>query len=148
MKSTEQSKQPQQPAPKQRSGFAAGSEGWDGSEDPTNPVTSAGNAVEARQAQTADSDAAARQETDRSMQSDAALSRPSGAEADDGRFSVAEEQNFDQQSDAARRVGQPQDPDEVAEGGTESKGGNSTETSGNARNPLQQSVDRAIPPSP
>jgi hypothetical protein len=36
-------------------------------------------------------------------QSDVSLSQ---SDEDDGRFSVAEEQNFDQQSDQARRVGQ------------------------------------------
>jgi uncharacterized membrane protein len=39
-------------------------------------------------------------------QSEASLSSSAAAHADDGRFSVAEEQNLDQQSDQARRVGQ------------------------------------------
>lgn len=41
-----------------------------------------------------------------SMQSAASLSQSPDAKADEGQFSVAEEQNFDQQSDQARRVGQ------------------------------------------
>jgi hypothetical protein len=50
------------------------------------------------------------QQADPAMQSAASLSRSSNDQAEDGRFSVAEEQNFDQQSDQAGRVGQmPED---------------------------------------
>lgn len=61
------------------------------------------------------------------MQSDYALTQTDDDDAEDGRYSVAEEQNFDQQSDQARRVGQV---DADAEQG------------------LKQSIERATPPSP
>jgi hypothetical protein len=79
------------------------------------------------------------------MQSNAALSRSSDDQAEDGRFSVAEEQNFDQQSDEARRVGQmPQDA-----GGAEP-----VDAMAKAMTPdekksarLKQSIERSVPPS-
>lgn len=43
------------------------------------------------------------------MQSDYALSQPGTDERADGRYSVAEEQNFDQQSDQARHIGRVDD---------------------------------------
>jgi hypothetical protein len=46
------------------------------------------------------------QQAGETTQSDASLSGSSDNQSDDGRFSIAEEQNFDQQSDQARRVGQ------------------------------------------
>jgi PhnB protein len=51
----------------------------------------------------------------RSTQSDYSLSQSSSTEADERHFEVAEEQNFDQQSDAARHLGRM--PDEGSAGG-------------------------------
>lgn len=61
------------------------------------------------------------------MQSDYALTQTDDDDAQDGRYSVAEEQNFDQQSEQARRVGQ---------------------VDGDAEQGLKQSIERATPPSP
>lgn len=116
----------QRPAPAQTSSFAAGSEGWDGNEDPTQPVVSASvstsNEANRDAAHTADSahesgrnpshlqsatpDSAAPTQVSQPTTSEYALSRSSDNEAEDRRYSVAEEVNFDQQSDAARHVGQ------------------------------------------
>jgi hypothetical protein len=63
-------------------------------------------------AQSAQQSQARAQQADPTTQSAASLSRSSDDQAEDGRFSIAEEQNFDQQSEQARRVGQM--PEDVA----------------------------------
>lgn len=69
-------------------------------------------------------------------------------DAEDGRYSVAEEQNFDQQSNQARRVGQmPLDFSAPQPGETDP-----AETMAKAAKPddkqkLQQSIERSVPPS-
>jgi uncharacterized membrane protein len=75
-------------------------------------------------------------------QSAAALSR-TGDQPDDGRFSIAEEQNFDQQSDQARRVGQM--PEEASQAVSQSMRQDEHDTQEKAR--LKQSMARAVPPS-
>lgn len=81
-------------------------------------------------------------------QSPASLSQSSGEDAEDGRYSVAEEQNFDQQSDQARRVGQmPLDFSAPVPGETDP-----VEAMGKAAKPedktsLKQSIERSAPPS-
>lgn len=139
MARTEQSKQP----PKQSPGFAAGSEGWDGTEDPTRPVTSS----EEKLAQAADqsTESTAPRERDEAMQSDYALSQSPDDQAEDGRFSVSEEQNFDQQSDEARRVGRAPQQAGAAEATRESM--QQEEKSGDDKAALKQAVGRAVPPS-
>lgn len=102
-------------APVPSAAYAAGSEGWDGSEDPHEPVRSAarkaaGNAAEnagqnAAQGQRQSGAPQAERGADATTQSDASLSRMDDQEGQ-GRYTVAAEQNFDQQSDQARRVGQ------------------------------------------
>lgn len=70
------------------------------------------------------------------------LSQSGDDSAEDGRYSVAEEQNFDQQSDQARRVGQaPEgqgDPSEAM-----AKSLRQEDTAGNKD--LQASIERAVP---
>lgn len=46
---------------------------------------------------------------EQSTQSDYSLSRSPDQEEDDGRFDIAEEVNFDEQSDQARQIGRPPD---------------------------------------
>lgn len=135
----------------QRSGFAAGSEGWDGTEDPAQPALAAArNAARAadgamHSAAATESEAAAH----RTTQSDYSLSQSSADEAEDGRFSVAEEISLDQQSDAARRVGQM--PEDVAaasnpsDADAQSMRRNGQDTKDDEK--LKQSIERAVPPS-
>jgi uncharacterized membrane protein len=115
-------------APVPTSSYAAGSEGFTGNEEPAAPVVSAPRTVVEQRNDSAGSvseqqsplsfdTAAPGSDVDATMQSDYSLSRSSGA-ADDGRFSVAEEVNWDQQSDAVRHVGQmPQDTHAERHGG-------------------------------
>lgn len=110
------------------SSYAAGSEGWSGAEDPEQPVlSSTRNAAMPTPARTSDD------------------------EADDGRYSVAEEQNFDQQSDQARRVAQmPQDAG--APGATEPAEAMAKSLKHDAQiakdeTALKQAIERAVPPS-
>ncbi len=89
----------------------------------------------------------------RSTESDYSLSQPAGDEIDDGPFSVSEEISLDQQSDAARHVGQPpQDtgappgsdmPASEAMGEAMQRDGLHTKDD----QKLKQSIERAVPPS-
>ncbi|WP_292932785.1 SRPBCC family protein [Noviherbaspirillum sp.] len=76
--------------------------------------------------------AAALGEAARSTQSEASLSQASAERSGDERFSVAEEQNFDAQSDQARRVGQA--PDGLGQDAANKDG-------------IRQAIERNIPPS-
>ncbi|HJV51893.1 MAG TPA: SRPBCC family protein [Noviherbaspirillum sp.] len=84
----------------------------------------------------------------RSTQSEASLSRASaGPDGQDGqgRFGIAEEQNFDQQSDQARRVGQmPQDTagSAPAQGMAQAM----LEADAGKRQELAKAIERALPP--
>ncbi|HEY8607832.1 MAG TPA: hypothetical protein VIM12_12025 [Noviherbaspirillum sp.] len=73
------------------------------------------------------------------------LSQSSDDSGEDGRFSVAEEQNFDEQSDQARRVGQaPQ----AAGAGADPAGAmaESLQQNDAGKNEnLRQSIERAVP---
>jgi len=88
---------------------------------------------------------------DQSMQSSPSLSRSSDEDAEDGRFSVAEEQNFDQQSDQARQVGQMQGDEGIGLSGIKpadalaQTAGKNAE--GGAPGQLEKSMDRAVPKS-
>jgi hypothetical protein len=142
--------QPSQGKPQKTSSFGAGSEGWDGTEDPTSPMTSASDdnqdssQLDGQQQQ---DDLQARQQ-DQSTQSDYNLSQ-----GDDERFRVAEEVSTDMQSDQARRVGQM--PPEINASGI---GANPSEAMGDAmqqpqqneqdeKEKLRKSINRAVPPS-
>jgi len=123
--------QPQQPH-RNRPGFAAGSEGWDGSEDPSRPVASSDERL-------AQGEAAEPREADAGTQSDYALSQSAQGDDEDGRFAVSEELNFDMQSDAARRVGQaPRQGDEAT--------GEAAQTDAESA-ALKNAVERSVPPS-
>jgi hypothetical protein len=145
-------------APVRTSGFAAGSEGWEGNEDPTSPATSAQQSVAQQRNDAANSshpppNAGPDAQAPRSTQSDNQLSRSTDIEIDDGPFSVSEEVSLDQQSDAVRHVGQmPQDTS--AEPGSEipvsdamgkAMQQEAQDAKGDAK--LKRSVDRAVPPS-
>ncbi len=97
-------------------GYAAGSEGWDGTEDPTEPVLSStqtmtqqrnddAQSTSPRQSPTQPESGAGRPESDANALSEHSLSKSADNADDDGRFQVAEEVNLDQQSDAARKIG-------------------------------------------
>ncbi len=146
-------------APAPTSGYAAGSEGWDGSEDATQPALSS-----SRNAASQDDEKILQQsqassfglQADETVQSANSLSQSSDDQAEDGRFSVAEEQNFDQQSDQARRVGQmPQGlagagvtDENPSEAMAKSMTSDKAEMSKSKRDKsLAQSVERAVPPS-
>jgi hypothetical protein len=77
-------------------GFAAGSEGFSGDEDPSAPVTSASHMQVSE---------ASRTEKSKSFQSDYSVSKSAEGGMQDERDSIAEEVSFDQQSDAARHIG-------------------------------------------
>lgn len=126
--------QPQQP-PRQRPGYGAGSEGWDGTEDPSRPIASSDARI-AQDAQAVPGETEGKVDT----QSDYALSRSAQDDSeDDGRFAVSEEQNFDMQSDAARRVGQAPGP------AGETMGEAAHTEAENAA--LKNAVDRSVPSS-
>jgi hypothetical protein len=82
-----------------------------------------------------------------SVNSAPSLSQSGDDNAEDGRYSVAEEQNFDQQSDQARRVGQaPEgaaDPAGAMAKSLQDEGGEGGE--GGKQEKLRQSMDRAVP---
>lgn len=138
-------------APVVTSGYAAGSEGWSGDEDPTSPVASSSQGA---MEQKSDATGPDRPQTNQSTQSDNALSKSADDDsAEDGRFSVAEEVSFDQQSDAVRHIGQ-MPPDT----GTDQYGAESaSDAMGEAMHQdaeerkkdakLKPSMDRSVPPS-
>lgn len=146
------------------SGYAAGSEGWDGTEDSFEPVVSSMHNSEKQpntksllpnsvpQQTSASEPAMQAQETGRTTQSDYSLSQAADEESEDQRFSVAEEVSFDQQSDAVRHIGQaPQDMHAGTEEMEPSEGmAESFEQNKDAaeKNHLKESIDRAAPPSP
>lgn len=81
-------------------------------------------------------------------QSEASLSQSSEEDADDGRYSVAAEQNFDQQSDQARRVGQmPLDFSAPVPGETDPSDAMAKAAKPEDKAGLKQSMDRSVPPS-
>ena len=111
--------------PPATSSYAAGSEGWDGSEDPSQPATSSSHyASEGPGWSNVQSGSQDAPQSGKTTQSDYSLSQSqeaqAGAGADEERFSVAEEQSFDQQSDQARRIGQAMsDPGAMDADGTQ-----------------------------
>ena len=130
--------EPSKPAQKQRPGYGAGSEGWDGSEDPSRPVVSSDERI----AQENPANATAPGST----QSDYALSQPADQPADDGRFSVAEEVSLDMASDSARQVGTLSHEDSKEMGETM----RSTDTGAHKaaeEEALRQAMERNVPPS-
>jgi hypothetical protein len=146
MTSTEHRQQTQQRPQPQQGGFGAGSEGWDGTEDPSRPVTSSNPQPDPEKA------SAAPREIDEPMQSDYALSQSADDRAEDGRYSVAEEQNFDQQSEASRRVGRmPQDATgaEPADGMKKSmqrQPGDGKDGDADNQDALKEPTGRSVPP--
>ncbi len=141
-------------APLQTSGFAAGSEGWDGTEDPAEPVVSSARSTahqsDQMPSQQQPSPSAA------TTQSDYSLSQSPESEADEQRFSVAEEVSLDQQSDQARRVGQM--PLDLGIGGEANPSADmaksmkqdesqAEEKKAKEEKQLKDSIDRATPPS-
>lgn len=139
MARTEQSKQAQE----QRPGFAAGSEGWDGTEDPTRPVASSDEAMAGQSAQSTEPG-----ERDKPTQSDYSLSQAIDSEGDDGRFSVAEEVNLDEQTNEARRVGLP--PQQAGNKDVSEALGESLKRDDQPdedKSKLERAVKRAVPPS-
>lgn len=91
------------------SGFAAGAEGFSGSEDPGSPVSSAGQSTGSATPGTGGQDKQfselSREQERNPTQSDYALSQSDQEDRQDGRYSIAEEVSFDQQSDRARHIG-------------------------------------------
>src|SRR5256885_1481715 len=91
------------------------------------------------------------QQVNSTGQSDNSLSQSSVDQADDGRFSVAEEVNMDQQSDKARHVGQMSldwgevEGNEIPASETKQKKQNTRKV--NREEKLKQSINRAVPPS-
>lgn len=129
--------------PQKTSSFGAGSEGWDGTEDPTSPVTSAGENEQEQVGQ--DDIQAGQQQQDQSTQSDYGLSQ-----GDEERFQVAEEVSTDMQSDQARRVGQM--PPEINASGvgatpSEAMGDSMQQPESEQKEELKKSINRAVPPS-
>jgi hypothetical protein len=97
--------------PPAASSYAAGSEGWSGSENPSEPTTSASHLASEGPGWSKDSTAASpapstEPQAGKSTQSDYSLSQSQDEQASDARFGIAEEQSFDQQSEQARRIGQ------------------------------------------
>ncbi len=120
--------------PAQTSDYVAGSEGWDGNEDPGMPVVSSALNVGPRaqgeaerigdrqgeaDAEDAENAAAAADygvqpfglQQEAGTQSEALLSQTSGDDDGNSAFSVAEEVSLDMQSGQARRVGRMPEPD-------------------------------------
>lgn len=89
---------------------------------------------------------AAEQQAGETTQSAASLSSSMDEDAGDGRYSVAEEQNFDQQSDQARRVGQ-MPLDFSAPGETDPAEAMAKAAKPDEKQKLQQSIERSVPPS-
>ncbi|HYD96964.1 MAG TPA: SRPBCC family protein [Noviherbaspirillum sp.] len=89
-------------------------------------------------------------QADETMQSAPSMSQSADDDSEDGRYSVAEEQNFDQQSDQARRVGQmPLDfgPEEARAGEAMAKSMKQGKRGKKGGGDLEQSIERAVPPS-
>lgn len=87
-------------------------------------------------------------QAEQSTQSASSLSQSGDAGTEDGRFSVAEEQNFDQQSNQARRVGQmPLDFNAPVPGETDPSGAMAESMQDEERKGLRQSIERNVPPS-
>lgn len=131
------------------SGYAAGSEGWSGDEDPTSPVVS--SPAQAASSYAPGSDGS---QANQATQSDYSLSKSADDDsAEDGRYSIAEEVNFDQQSDTVRHVGQmPQDTSAELNGGIsapdamgEAMQRDTQDAKDDAK--LKSSISRAVPPS-
>ncbi|HYC41723.1 MAG TPA: SRPBCC family protein [Noviherbaspirillum sp.] len=81
-------------------------------------------------------------------QSAASLSPSMDEDAEDGRYSIAEEQNFDQQSNQARRVGQmPLDFSAPVSGETGPAEAMAKAAKPDDKQKLQQSIERSVPPS-
>lgn len=80
-------------------------------------------------------------------QSEASLSTAQD-DADDGRYSVAAEQSFDQQSNQARRVGQmPLDFDAPTAGESDPAAAMGKAAKADDKSALRQSIERSVPPS-
>jgi len=87
-------------------------------------------------------------QTSETMQSAASLSQSSDDDTEDGRYSVAEEQNFDQQSNQARRVGQmPLDFAAPGPGDNNPADAMAKATKAEDKDKLKQSIERSVPPS-
>jgi hypothetical protein len=148
-------------APVPTSSFAAGSEGWDGTEDPEAPVISAAHhaAIQSDQVPSgfkststppSPSDATARSpEAGRTTQSPHSLSQSSDNE--EQRFSIAEEVNLDQQSDSVRNVGQmPPDIEAAGPAAMEPSDAMAKSMRQDEKQnltKLKKALDKAIPPS-
>jgi hypothetical protein len=89
---------------------------------------------------------AARASVGRTTQSENSLARASGNAPEDGRFSVAEEVNLDQQSDQARHVGQM--PEDIPSGGMAAAAQQKPDAGEEPKEELRQSLKRAVPPPP
>lgn len=108
-----------------------------------------GRAADEQRDSTQSSSAAGRQAR-QTTQSESSLSRSPADDAEDGRYSVAEEQNFDQQSSQARRVGQmPLDFNAPLPGETDPADAmaDSMKKEGKDASGLKPSIERAVPPS-
>jgi uncharacterized membrane protein len=89
---------------------------------------------------------AAQQAAQQPTQSESSLSQ--SEEDDDGRFSIAAEQNFDQQSDQARQVGHMPDASPGADPAGAMAASLRKETGGtNDKDAPKKSIERAVPPS-
>ncbi|MGE5649743.1 MAG: SRPBCC family protein [Bacillota bacterium] len=81
-------------------------------------------------------------------QSEASLSRASGLDDGQGRFGISEEQNFDQQSDQARRVGRmPSDIPGADPAESMAQAMHQAEPDGRQREQMTEALDRSVPPS-
>ncbi|MDQ9171881.1 SRPBCC family protein [Oxalobacteraceae bacterium R-40] len=107
------------------SGFAAGSEGFSGNEDPSSPVLSASHMGDQGSDPASSGTGAANSHIselsraqDKTAQSDYSLSKGAEGRTQGDRDSIAEEVSFDQQSESARGVGQfpTDDPNGTNEG--------------------------------
>lgn len=92
------------------------------------------------------------EQADQPMQSAPSLSHSSDDDAEDGRYSVAEEQNFDQQSDQARRIGQMPADEGIGLSGLKpseavAQSAEKDSQGGSAPTRLEKSMDRAVPKS-
>lgn len=91
------------------------------------------------------------EQSDQPTQSAPSLSRASDEDSEDGRFSVAEEQNFDQQSDQARHVGQMPEGEELGLAGVKPSEAVAQSAGKDSKNSaasgLERSMDRAVPKS-
>lgn len=91
------------------------------------------------------------EQADQPMQSAPALSHSSDDDAEDGRFSVAEEVNFDQQSDQARRIGQMPADEGLGLSGVKPSEAVAQSAGKDAQDgapaQLEKSIDRAVPKS-